>query len=147
MALTVKNADMGYITGEFIDEAIFGGILLTANNSGDAFVARFQELGLSSGTYQKTLSSVQTDLTEDNSVFVYPNPANDKVNIDLMFSKEMNTKIVLIDLLGNIIQTLDEGVYSKHRIVMETGNLAGGMYLIRVETTDKTVQKKLSVIH
>jgi hypothetical protein len=49
-------------------------------------------------------------------------------------------------LLGNTIETIDEGIFNNKHIVTDTYNLSNGIYLIRIELPDKTILKKLAVI-
>jgi hypothetical protein len=145
MGLSLVGNGFGYVTGAFQNTAIFGIDTLTAHAAQEMFIARVHDWGLSSA-YQKTIVPQQKTLPIDGTVNIYPNPTNDKLNIDLSFSADTKTKIVLCNLLGNTIRTIDEGTYSSKHIVTDTYSLPNGIYLVRIELPDRTILKKLAII-
>lgn len=77
---------------------------------------------------------------------IYPNPANDKINIDLSLFQG-KTIIELFDALGkNIFDEILE-VKGNENIVIETENLKQGMYMIRVSDNISVKTQKIIVQH
>ena len=73
---------------------------------------------------------------------IFPNPADDAVNIQLNNSK--NGTIKIIDLVGNIVYSDDFVTYSKVNI----SEFKNGIYFVTIETSDaKISNRKLIVRH
>jgi hypothetical protein len=101
--------------------------------------------------YQKTTSTTNTislstmatglNLKElNNPVFVFPNPANDFVNIDLGDNEKASISVV--DMNGKIVLTTK--LSSKvNKIFLR--NLAKGAYTLQIETDQKCANTKLIV--
>jgi len=145
IGMSLIGNGFGYITGGFQNSATFGSIILTASADQDMFIARIHDLGPTHGQFEKLTANDNSNNAEDN-ISIYPNPTNDKLNIDLSFVTDTKTKILLCDLVGNTVKVIDEGVFSKRHITTDTYNLANGVYLVKFELADKTVIKKLAII-
>jgi hypothetical protein len=80
-------------------------------------------------------------ITLNDAVIVYPNPANDLLNIEVVASDE-NTSIQLLDVTGKILisQSLQQ---SK---TLNTANLNNGIYFIQLTQKDKIISVKKVVI-
>ncbi len=68
----------------------------------------------------------------------YPNPAKEYVNLDIILPSSGHLRIYNYNASGNKLKMMTDGDRSKgyHRISMETGNLAPGVYMLRVEFKD-----------
>lgn len=78
------------------------------------------------------------------SVALFPNPANDKVHVQLQNSNEVIDTILIHDLLGNLVQKVSGLSTNQHGI--SVGSLPKGMYLVQITTESKLkVTKKLMV--
>jgi len=74
----------------------------------------------------------------DNRIIVYPNPANDYINIE----KQVNIDIQSVEILavdGHLIRRYSEGRLSRINIL----ELPAGVYYIRIETSEGRAVKKL----
>jgi len=82
----------------------------------------------------------------DNMLILYPNPANDILNIDLpqQIASESSTLEVL-DLQGKIILT--QNIESRQSISINTQNLAEGTYVLRIKSKSETYFSKFVIIH
>ena len=111
------------------------------------FVARFQDMDIS-GTYKnlenKNSGSNNSILTD--FIKIYPNPANNKLNIDLSFPSETKIKITLCDIMGNNIKTIDESYCSIKHIESNVFDLSNGIYLLKIELPNKTIIKKIAIV-
>jgi trimeric autotransporter adhesin len=79
------------------------------------------------------LSSVQT--------IVYPNPSSNYFSIETNSTDKFNAN--LYDLNGR--QVLNVNVSNKSNI--DVSNLAGGIYILRIETVDSVISKKVVIQH
>jgi N-acetylneuraminic acid mutarotase len=68
---------------------------------------------------------------------IYPNPVRDKITIDNL--EKRNLKVTVYNLIGEL-------VLSRHvrnsRNEIEVSNLQNGMYLIKIESTQRSIQQK-----
>jgi hypothetical protein len=74
----------------------------------------------------------------ENSFRVYPNPFTSKLFIDYNVKSACRVKIVLYNSLGNEVATIEESekAAGKHNIFIDAGNIAAGMYLCKISSTD-----------
>ena len=70
---------------------------------------------------------------------IYPNPANDVVNIDLEENKEWD-RLQLIDVSGKVV--IDKNITS-NSITLNTSELDRGVYFINLIGEQKKESKKL----
>lgn len=82
-------------------------------------------------------SSEEPAYTE-NEISIFPNPANQIVNV----AAEANAEVALYDITGNLIKSKVAGVES---VTFNVSELAKGIYLIRVTQQGETISKKLLV--
>ncbi len=87
-------------------------------------------------------SAQSVGLTENKSAsadfIVYPNPANEKVNIFLP-DNEIPRSIEIIDMLGRVVTS------SNNSVSVITSSLSKGLYSIRVNSKNGTGQKSLMI--
>ncbi len=79
-----------------------------------------------------------TDVDEINNinVSVYPNPANDVINIEL----DKDANIEVLDILGQIIKTINN---NNKETTIDIKNLPSGVYFVRITTDKEIITKKL----
>lgn len=88
---------------------------------------------------------------KDNNSFisnlsVYPNPASDKISIDLYLQKNASVKIQLLDLSGKIVkETTEPNVSGKINKMIEVNTLAKGVYLIKISTENGNEIRKITI--
>ncbi|MBI4649593.1 MAG: T9SS type A sorting domain-containing protein, partial [Bacteroidia bacterium] len=109
----------------------------TAIITGDYFVIVTQDSCISdtsnvihfsaTGIYEKLISE---------SIKVYPNPANDKIEIDGLQAG----KIELMNLQGQVIKKIN---VSSTKTRLDISKLSGGVYIMRIKTNDGIIMKKL----
>jgi hypothetical protein len=76
---------------------------------------------------------------------VYPNPANDEVYFELQTPADNNTRIVLLDPIGKVVQHIRLETDQKLvRIALNT--LAPGMYSYRLERQVEVGHGKLMIV-
>lgn len=79
--------------------------------------------------------------THDDGVIIYPNPANNKITVSSL--SEIKS-IDIITINGRIIKTYDQ--VNLKNFIINTGLLQKGIYILRVDTVQGTVSKKIQII-
>ena len=72
------------------------------------------------------------------SIFLYPNPANDVVNVQCTMNNVPVLGIEVIDVYGKVIKTMN---VTENPTRINVSCLANGMYFVRVTTEEGTVTK------
>ena len=75
-----------------------------------------------------------------NSISLYPNPANDVVNVQCTMNNVQLEGIEVIDVYGKVVRTV-VGANNYSPIRINVSGLANGMYFVRVTTDEGTVTK------
>jgi hypothetical protein len=78
------------------------------------------------------------DFENDKSLFVYPNPVTDQLQIR---SEGLIYSVTLTGLSGNCIKILSN--VSANLLQIDTGDLVSGMYMLKIETSNGTTVRKL----
>jgi hypothetical protein len=89
----------------------------------------------------RTPTGIEETATNSN-VQVYPNPASDKINVNL--SKINGTASVhIIDLQG---RTVFQSSYDGDKLVaIPVSTISNGMYFVRIQSEQGTVTEKISI--
>jgi endonuclease I len=90
--------------------------------------------------WTSTLTSDSRNVNTVASIEIYPNPASDKIRINISsdFSPE---KINILDVYGRLIQTL---IWNQDNEI-DISNLSKGIYLLSLENKEKHICKRLIV--
>lgn len=107
-------------------------------NSGPSAVLVGEELPPSLG--------LEEEIQATSGVLIYPNPADDELQVSYEAARPGNTKIVIIDVLGQ--QLLEQNIQSAaggNLVVIPTENLSSGMYLVKTVVDGKTFTKNLMI--
>jgi len=77
---------------------------------------------------------------------IYPNPANNVINVDLYADKEESIQINLYDILGrNLYSAATQQVLGQYQERISVGDYAKGLYMLRISTSKGTVVRKVAV--
>ena len=106
--------------------------------SNDAFIFMIDDISIN------TTSSVMTDNYTENSIKIYPNPANDIINIDLGNNPTKDTKIKIYNTIGELVYSSDN-IKSKN-IQINMSNNSRGLYFINIQTPYNEITRKISLI-
>ena len=100
------------------------------------------------GDGSSCLSIVDNILSEFSIDRVYPNPFNPVVNIDYSLSTSSFINIFIYDLNGQIVDNLYSGYKSigSHSIVWNASNMSSGIYLMMLETNQKSISQQLILL-
>ena len=78
----------------------------------------------------------------ENSISLFPNPANDVVNVQCTMNNVQLEGIEVIDVYGKVVRTVvGANNYSPMPIRINVSGLANGMYFVRVTTDEGVVTK------
>lgn len=94
-----------------------------------------------------TASTHNVTYNSDN-IAVYPNPANDLLNIELLFAESNAVNIELIDLMGKEVTTLNRTqAISPNRYTLDVADLSKGVYILKVTNGSKVSTSKVTISH
>jgi alcohol dehydrogenase YqhD (iron-dependent ADH family) len=93
-------------------------------------------------TYSKTIS-VLTSTTTNHIAGLYPNPASDKLMVDLNLIKAERASIQVIDMTGRVIS--DRSAVLKaglNNLEFDIHSIAKGQYMVRVSLSSGVLVRK-----
>ena len=97
---------------------------------------------LSEGIFDTTSAvnsaSLQQIARENVSMNVYPNPANNNINVKFNLTSNKQVKLTMLNMLGEEIMELTNTQFNagEHIINMNASKLADGVYYFRLQTND-----------
>lgn len=133
---------------ESFDDVMSGNVVL--NNGGTVYFKVMPYFEGNIGTYLLDLSitrsvvSATDDVAGQTGIRVYPNPANDFVMIDLKDIPGSIDGIVLTDLQGRRLKTINDTMADRV-IQWSIEDIPSGIYFVRVLTNDGILNKKITV--
>lgn len=94
----------------------------------------------------ESLSSVSS---EDMELLIQPTIANQGTALIYKLPTTESIQLSIVDLSGRLIETPIEGMVAagEHRLNYPTNQLAAGTYLVHLVTKDKSIIKRLIVVH
>jgi len=101
--------------------------------------------------YTKTFTSsppacrLSNDI-DDNSINVYPNPANELVSVDIAGDIAKGSTVSIYNVAGKQVQA-NALMPEQKSIQLDVEGLTNGIYLIEVNTGDKNYTQKLTIAH
>jgi hypothetical protein len=141
-----------------LDGDIGWSILWTAPTSGtvnfQAYINATNNNGSDGGDMiygkQLSISPIATGLPavlSNAGVHIFPNPANDIINLQYELKASSEISIKLIDLSGKHVATLFEGSQSqgKQELNLRTAELNKGIYLLQMNVGNELVTRKVIV--
>jgi hypothetical protein len=90
---------------------------------------------------------LENETIDASDVTVYPNPAAETANVQMSLNGDENVVIVIRDLAGKTIQTINAGqlTVGAHNITMNLEGMAQGMYTVTISAGTSTITQKLIV--
>ncbi|TVQ69116.1 MAG: T9SS C-terminal target domain-containing protein, partial [Balneolaceae bacterium] len=78
----------------------------------------------------------------------YPNPFNPSTRITFELNNPQHVTLSVYDIQGQHITTLLNGerAAGEHHVTFDSGDLASGMYLYRLETPQRTITRAMTLI-
>ena len=131
-----------------MDECIEVGMVLsgyTGSSNVEATFANVSITGSNPAPLQGTPpQGIAADMSESFSV--YPNPSNGVFNVDL--DDFLDTEVVLevLNVNGRLVRSISEGVLEDALYEVDLSTQPSGIYLVRLQLSDGTVQVKRIVL-
>jgi len=93
-------------------------------------------------------TAVNTLQTPETTFAVYPNPANDLINLSFDLKTAGNVTINIVDITGKQIATIinEEVSAGKHTKLFSTANLQNGIYYVQITERTTISAHKLTII-
>ncbi len=78
---------------------------------------------------------------------LYPNPANDNINISFLLKKENNVNVEIINMQGKVMKSFNGGSHlaGEVKINLNINDLDSGVYLVKVEAGGEVMVDKITV--
>lgn len=118
----------------------------------------FTDIGFSTGdttimanairTFYGVGNAVSSIHENENSFSVFPNPANDEINIQLALSQNSLVQMQLIDLAGRVVAEI-YNASSTEKILQQqftVADLSNGTYLLKAMVNGQTSFHKINVL-
>ena len=86
------------------------------------------------------------EFNRNHMIKVYPNPAKDFVQIELLFDEYLQTDITITDNKGRMIGTLNSGDFEGQQYQLDVHHLASGVYHLNIFRDDRHYTKKFIVV-
>ena len=84
----------------------------------------------------------------NGKVAAYPNPANDILNVELLYTKVADVKIELVDLVGKSVISEGFPSFSQHgAFQLSTTSIKNGIYILKVTNGDAVSTRKVTITH
>jgi hypothetical protein len=95
--------------------------------------------------YLDLSEDITSEIPEGSSLYIYPNPANEKVVIFYEQENKSKINISIYGMLGTTIRSVFTGYIEKgkYQYSVNTKDIPAGIYFVRVEGNNKTIVKKL----
>ena len=103
------------------------------NNCTDMFIMKIDDISVNEGI-------VGIDEVEENSVNIYPNPANNVINVNA------TSNISNVEVYTIAGQKVGDFTVNSNHSAISTSNLTSGLYLMKIHTENGEINKKFSVV-
>ncbi len=121
--------------------------------SGNSFLL----LRTSDRNYARNVASIGVELEftdavdenplPENSVKIFPNPANEVMNIDIDFETPAQTTVFLADAAGRILMVDTKKNLMREQLNYDLTKFASGTYVVRVSTHEGTKTEHIIIAH
>ncbi|WP_201977165.1 M36 family metallopeptidase [Hymenobacter rubidus] len=94
------------------------------------------------------LSSQSANVIKGSLVDAYPNPAQNQLTIQSQLASKTAVQVSLVNIVGQVVATTTSSAGEVQRgITLNTADLASGLYIVRVSTSEGTYTTKVQVKH
>jgi len=95
---------------------------------------------------QPNRSPVGSSAALDNSLKVFPNPASDRVQLQVDLKKQNDTRIHITDARGNVVKSFDLGKFSGSLTEsIDVSDWSAGVYFVRLTHGEYSKVEKLTI--
>jgi len=114
-------------------------VVLTVNDTTDCY-----SMAMDSTTVEVNIGLEENPL--QSSLAVYPNPASDYINVEFDVVNSANAQIRLLDAQGRALSESNERAQGdQFRYQLDVSQLASGVYILEIESGDRTAQERISI--
>lgn len=90
-------------------------------------------------------AGIQT-LANVNAFNIYPNPANNNVNINIDLKQAQNVQINIYDMTGRALKTITRtGLTGSNTFAINTSKFTTGIYNVVLQSNNKSISKRLFI--
>ena len=99
-------------------------------------------------THANSTVSIHTDIdVAENTMDIYPNPANDNTYINLNLTDNSEVSIYIYNAVGQLVKTINTNLQSgENYVAVETSALKAGMYIVKANIGNSIITKNLSIV-
>ncbi len=110
--------------------------------------AETTELKVALGTDSYVKDQTDKVLPDEVTLSSYPNPARQQGTVEYALPEKAEVTLRLYDVLGREVATIAQGrkTAGRHRVQLEVGRLASGVYFGRLQVGDQTLTQKITVV-
>ena len=86
--------------------------------------------------------------SEDLTLGIFPNPAQDNATINVTLSKSQQISLEMYDVQGKLVKNIskEKAITGKNQYQVSLADLAEGVYYVRLVSEEKTCSKKLVIV-
>ena len=89
--------------------------------------------------YQNT----SIDDNTETKVAVYPNPTNGRFVVELEVANGSNVSVSILNLLGEEVKVVSRNATAQDQYEIDLSDFANGVYLVKVQTGDNSILKRI----
>jgi len=86
-------------------------------------------------------------LSNNATIQLYPNPANNFIHADIQLKQTSNLQLRMVNMLGQTVWSTDAGNVSDYQNNISVANLPDGVYLLEMVTGSGTESREVVVTH
>lgn len=90
-----------------------------------------------STTFTTELSTVGSKETKNHAIFIYPNPASERIYIKSEEISKVN-RVELLNTIGRIVKVIDNPASTTNELSLKVSDLPAGIYFVRVLSEGNT---------
>jgi predicted secreted hydrolase len=100
------------------------------------------QTAISASGYAAAITNIKNITEDDNSIMVYPNPANNQITIDFpAFTTNNNTKMELLNLDGKLLKNKN---IVKSKTQLDVSDLPSGIYVLKLTDNNGIMVKRFT---
>ena len=100
------------------------------------------------GKWKGAFPTSVKDIVAAGQLNIFPNPSNNYLNLDFTLNATSTVTISMIDVTGKAVYNNKlSNLTGNQGLVINTSNLANGVYSLSLQTTEGTITRKVTIAH
>jgi Secretion system C-terminal sorting domain len=97
----------------------------------------------------QTVTGIGNDQVATSSVLLYPNPANDLMNVSFVLNQTENVTVNVYNAIGELVNATayNNMAAGQQNVQINTANLSAGMYMVEIVSGTSRTQSRMTVAH